>query len=452
MSEASDQSQKQALENQQELCIAAKGLGKCYQIYAKPKDRLKQAFMRGRKQYYKEFWALRDIDLEVRRGETLAIIGRNGSGKSTLLQMICGTLTATEGSIQTHGTIAALLELGSGFNPEFTGLENVYLNASLFGLSKQQTESRLDDIQAFADIGEFIQQPVKTYSSGMLVRLAFAVIAHVEPSVLIVDEALSVGDAVFGQRCMRFIRRFTEKGTLLFVSHDLNAVSSLCNRAIWINSGRLAMDSQTSSIITAYTKYCLESSKAEINATPKNLSTDAKVKPAPKAFVAAKDNLNVNAQKDLASWTEGQDYGNRHAQIQEVKLLNGTGDQTITPKCGEKVRLSITAHCYEPITNFMAGFIVRNKTGMIIWGENNISQAPVKANPGETITINFEFSMPFLAPSAYSISVAISEGDPDLPSAMHYKPDVFIMEPILGNRHVHGVFAAPDMAILTEVL
>jgi lipopolysaccharide transport system ATP-binding protein len=168
------------------------------------------------------------VSLEVRRGETLGIIGRNGSGKSTLLQMICGTLTPTEGSVQTHGTVAALLELGSGFNPEFTGIENVYLNALLHGLSREQTEERLEDIQAFADIGEFIHQPVRTYSSGMLVRLAFAVIAHVDASVLIVDEALSVGDAVFGQRCMRFIRRFKEAGTLLFVSHDMNAVSSLC--------------------------------------------------------------------------------------------------------------------------------------------------------------------------------------------------------------------------------
>lgn len=435
----------------QDLCIEAKGLGKCYRIYDNPKDRLKQALLRGRRQYFREFWALRDVNLEVRKGETLAIIGRNGSGKSTLLQMICGTLHPTEGSIKTHGTIAALLELGSGFNPEFTGIENVYLNASLFGLSQQQINSRLEDIQAFADIGEFILQPVKTYSSGMLVRLAFAVIAHVEPSVLIVDEALSVGDAVFGQRCMRFIRRFTEKGTLLFVSHDLNAISSLCERAVWINSGRVRMNAKTTAIITAYTKYCLESSQAEASNRKPELDDAAEPERAERAC-KAEAREGPHELTEVADWHEGHDYGNRHAQIQAVHLFNSLGEKTITPNCGDKVCLSIKSYCMAAIDNFMAGFIVRNKTGMIIWGENNIVlQASLKAHAGEYVEVSFDFTMPFLAPGAYSVSVAISEGDPEVPSVMHYKPDVFILEPILEKRHVHGVFAAPDMTITAEV-
>lgn len=201
------------------LSISVNNLSKCFQVYDNPKARLKQAIWRGRRQYYKEFWALQGVNFDLSKGESLGVIGRNGSGKSTLLQLICGTLTPTSGRVETHGRIAALLELGSGFNPEFTGLENVFLNASMLGLSKEETNTRLDDILAFADIGDFVNQPVKAYSSGMAVRLAFAVIAHVSADILIVDEALSVGDVFFNQKCMRFINRFRENGSLLFVIH-----------------------------------------------------------------------------------------------------------------------------------------------------------------------------------------------------------------------------------------
>ena len=198
-SATADQSSYQTTrEESGDILIEASNLGKCYRIYDDPKHRLKQAIRRN-KQYYREFWALQDVSFQVRRGETLGVIGRNGSGKSTLLQLLCGTLTPTTGNIRSQGRIAALLELGSGFNPEFSGIENVYLNASLHGLNRNETESRIDDILAFADIGDFIDQPVKTYSSGMAVRLAFAVIAHVNAEILIVDEALSVGDAFFNQ-------------------------------------------------------------------------------------------------------------------------------------------------------------------------------------------------------------------------------------------------------------
>src|SRR5690606_26363765 len=186
--------------------ISVAGLSKCFHLYEKPRDRLLQMFSFGRRQYYSEFWALRDVSFEVRRGETIGVVGRNGSGKSTLLQMICGTLTPTAGTISTNGRIAALLELGAGFNPEFTGRENVYLNAAILGLSRQETDERFDDIAAFADIGDFIDQPVKMYSSGMYVRLAFAVAINSTPDILIVDEALAVGDVRFQYKCMRRIK------------------------------------------------------------------------------------------------------------------------------------------------------------------------------------------------------------------------------------------------------
>src|SRR5262245_6270990 len=219
-----------------ELVIGAHGVGKAYNIYRRPEDRLKQMFFR-RRRYYEEYWALRDVSLDVRRGETLGIVGRNGSGKSTFLQIACGTLEPTSGHIETRGRIAALLELGAGFNPEFTGRENVYLSASILGLTPAQVYERYPAIVDFAGIGDFLEQPIKTYSSGMQARLAFAVAAHVDADILIVDEVLAVGDAAFAQKCMRFIRRFKDRGTLLFVSHDVSAVVGLCDRAVWLDGG-----------------------------------------------------------------------------------------------------------------------------------------------------------------------------------------------------------------------
>lgn len=226
-----------------EFAIEVDGLSKCYHIYDKPRDRLMQMLYRGRRQYFREFWALRDVTFQVRKGETVGIVGRNGSGKSTLLQIICGTLNPTSGSIRTHGRIAALLELGSGFNPEFTGRENVFLNASVLGLSRAETEARFDEIAAFADIGQFIDQPVKTYSSGMVVRLAFAVAINVDPQILVVDEALSVGDELFQRKCFSRIEAIRAAGaTILFVSHSGGTVVELCDRALLLDSGeRLAL-------------------------------------------------------------------------------------------------------------------------------------------------------------------------------------------------------------------
>ena len=462
----------------EELCIQAHNLGKCYRIYNNPKDRLKQALWGTKKKYYREFWALRNFDLEIKKGDTLAILGQNGSGKSTLLKMICGTLTPTEGSIYSKGRVAALLELGSGFNPEFTGIENIFLNASLLGLSKKQVEERLDDIRAFADIGDFVNQPIHTYSSGMVMRLAFAVIAHVEASVLIVDEALSVGDAVFGQRCMRFIRKFKEKGTLLFVSHDLNAVSSLCESCIWVDSGRLMMKDETKTIVTAYTRYCQDSTERETMQQPSvQEETDNKTG---KKDPARKENNRstrlttkrddgrefkdktkqynskpiqkrpINADYNI-KWDETKDYGNKNAIIEYCHLRDEEGYLTNTPECGKKLSIEIGALCKKKINNFMAGFIVRDRTGLLIWGDNNIDEEIVSVQVEDRIQVKFEFTMPFVSSGDYSISVAVSEGDPSEPTVAHYKPDVAILRPLLGNRTVHGVFAASDMTISVEV-
>ena len=231
-----------------DTAIRVENLGKCYHIYDHPRDRLKQFVLphlqraagRPSAKYYREFWALKDLNFEVRRGETVGIIGRNGSGKSTLLQLICGTLNPTTGSVRTQGRVSALLELGSGFNPEFTGRENVYMNGAVLGLSMEEVNARFNDIAAFAEIGDFIEQPVKTYSSGMMMRLAFAVAVHVEPDILVVDEALSVGDIAFRNKCSEVIQKMMARGvTILFVTHDLGTLQLLCSRVLWLAHGEL---------------------------------------------------------------------------------------------------------------------------------------------------------------------------------------------------------------------
>lgn len=236
-----------------EILIDVANLGKCYHLYQHPRDRLLQSFFRGRKKFHREFWALLNISLQVRRHEAVAIIGRNGAGKSTLLQLIAGTLTPTCGKITVQGRVAALLQLGSGFNPAFTGRENVFLNGAILGFSRAEINRRFDEIAAFAEIGNFIDQPVKTYSSGMAMRLAFAVSVCLEPEVLIIDEALSVGDAVFQFKCRDRLQDLITKGTtLLFVSHDMSAVKSFCNRAIYLENGGKKAEGEPEHITERY--------------------------------------------------------------------------------------------------------------------------------------------------------------------------------------------------------
>jgi len=234
-------SSEQFMVNGSSMAILCENLGKCYHVYDNPMARLKQALWRGSRTYYHEFWALRSASFEVNRGESLGIIGRNGSGKSTLLQLIAGTLTPSEGTVQTQGRVAALLELGSGFNPEFSGLENIHLNATMLGLGKQEIEDKIDDILAFAEIGTFIDQPVKTYSSGMTVRLAFAVATALDPDILIIDEALSVGDSFFTNKCRKKMISLRDSGaTMIVVSHDLEQLAALCDTGLVVSKGTLS--------------------------------------------------------------------------------------------------------------------------------------------------------------------------------------------------------------------
>lgn len=242
--------------------VEAHQLSKCYRVFRSPRGRLLQGLWPGKRRFYEPFWALQNVSFQLERGRTLGVVGRNGSGKSTLLQLLCGTLTPTSGSVQCHGRVAALLELGSGFNPEFTGLENVYLNAALLGLSDRETNERLDAILGFADIGDFVQQPVKTYSSGMALRLAFAVQANIEPDLLVVDEALAVGDEYFQRKCFNHINRLRESGTaILLVSHSCPQIIKHCDEALLLDHGQLLLHDTPKRVVTAYQQ--LSSSKGE---------------------------------------------------------------------------------------------------------------------------------------------------------------------------------------------
>lgn len=233
--------------------IHAQNLSKVYKIYAKPSDRLKETFSHNKTKYFKEFYALNDVSFDIVEGETVGIIGRNGSGKSTLLKILTGVLNNTAGAIDINGKISALLELGAGFNGEFTGIENIFLNGTIMNIPREEMEKKLDDIIAFADIGDYINQPVKTYSSGMFVRLAFAVAINVEPDILIVDEALAVGDTRFQLKCMDKFMEFMKAGkTILFVSHDVNSIKRFCKRTIWLNNGKLIMDGNTDEVTDRY--------------------------------------------------------------------------------------------------------------------------------------------------------------------------------------------------------
>ena len=425
-----------------EIAIKVQNLSKCYHIYDNPRDRLKQ-FIAPRlqrltwqqpKQYFREFWALKDVSFEVKKGETVGIIGRNGSGKSTLLQMICGTLTPTSGSIQTNGRIAALLELGSGFNPEFTGRENVYMNASVLGLSNKEIDERFDDIIAFADIGDFIEQSVKTYSSGMMVRLAFAVIAHVDADILVVDEALSVGDAVFTQKCMRFIRNFQKHGSLLFVSHDTASVQNLCKSGIWMKNGSIEKTGSAKNVSEAYLQYTLqeicgeESKLISIEATiigDVGLTEEtADVKEIPQAIdygavITTQDNIFA-----AKGWKTG------HADIVSVSLTSQSSGHENIFEGGEPVRMTICAKTHERLQNPILGFLVRDRLGQDLFGENTLNFTNLVTTPIEAgISFHgiFEFRLPMLPNGQYAVMASVADGDLHTNVQHHLMHDALII-------------------------
>lgn len=408
-----------------DYAIRVANLSKCYQIYETPRDRLKQFILprvhrslRLRpRQYFREFWALQEVSFEVKRGETVGIIGRNGSGKSTLLQMICGTLTPTNGSVQTQGRVAALLELGSGFNPEFTGRENVYMNASVLGLTKHEIDTRFTDIVNFADIGEFIEQPVKTYSSGMMVRLAFAVIAHVDADILVVDEALAVGDAFFTQKCMRYLRNFMKTGTVLFVSHDTASVRNLCSRAIWLEKGRVLQEGSPKEVCEGYLEAFYEAQQGKSTTTRIKVATSNSNVP---LRDQRRDFINAsNLRNDIQIFDfdpEAPSFGQGAAQVTDVKLLDVNGNPLAWIVGGEHVILQVKVLTRKFLDSPIIGFYIKDKLGQNLFGDNTFLSyydKPVFCESGNSLKAEFSFQMPRLAAGDYSITVAIANGTQD---------------------------------------
>jgi lipopolysaccharide transport system ATP-binding protein len=400
-----------------EIVIRANNLSKCYQIYDAPRDRLKQFVVpriqrlagQSPKQYFREFWALKDVSFEIKKGETVGIIGRNGGGKSTLLQILAGTLAPTSGEANINGRVAALLELGSGFNPEFSGRENVFLNGQILGLSQQELESRYDRIVEFAEIGEFIDQPVKTYSSGMFVRLAFAVQAHIDASIIIIDEALAVGDVFFRQKCYARLEQLRSSGAaVLLVSHSMPDIEQYCERAILLDRGTPQFIGSASEATKHY--YLLHQNQtgcktAAVQAT----SIPADVRPITQLDPSI-SHPSVDAFVDLSNKSQ---VSNGQACCTGVAVCNAAGEPCSSFRQGDKVLFYYEFELKEDIGVPICGLTITNDRGVIVHGKNSW-QCPDDVStgyvPGCLVSCRQEISLD-IAPGEYVFGVGLAAAD-----------------------------------------
>ena len=406
------------------VVISIKNLTKKYLIYDSPSERFKQFFYPKLKRflklketnYFKEHIALENISFEICKGETVGILGINGAGKSTLLQIICGTIPPTEGEVKVNGKVAALLELGSGFNLEFTGRENIHLNATILGLSPKQIEERFNSIVKFSELDNFIDLPVKTYSTGMLMRLAFAVIAHVDADILIIDEALSVGDVFFAQKCIRFLKDFMQKGTILFVSHDSTSVINLCNKALLLDEGNLVRIGNPKNVAEFYSAKLLANNDLSKN----NFEIDNK----------PKEN-NLNSQNSLGD-SKNNDFGKRKCEIIKSSLKNKDNNANVKLFYGrENVELLVQVLINENITNPIIGFNIKDGFGQIIFGSNTLltkKRDLISCRENEIIESRFQFLMPVLKGGKYTIDCAVASGTLNYHIFQHYIYDALAFE------------------------
>lgn len=425
-----------------DVVIRASNLSKCYQIYDAPRDRLKQFIVPHLqhmvgvrpKQYYREFWALKDVSFEIRKGETVGVIGKNGCGKSTLLQILCGTLTPTAGCVEVQGRIAALLELGSGFNPEFTGRDNVYLNGTILGLSREDIDSRIDDILAFADIGDFIDQPVKTYSSGMFVRLAFATQAYVDPDVLIVDEALAVGDSYFVHKCMQRFHYMQKRGTtILLVSHDATAIKTLCKRAIWLDQGEISGMGPASTVVDQYLSAVRKQPVyVDFGRSVGNVGAGANGdEPRANSLQCGETSIpNIDRRMgDQSCSFVGVGLYDKHLCRSTIIANNSTA----------LLRVTFTNNSLQEDELLIVGYSLRNNRGIDIASNNSeIEKVLVRSpEPGGTKTVRMCIDLPELHPGSYSFSISIGRRDED--GRMHSLDGVTnaVVFDVVSERPVH---------------
>jgi ABC-type polysaccharide/polyol phosphate transport system ATPase subunit len=381
--------------------VEFQGVSKSYAIYDSPGDRLKELLSLNRLKRHQDFWALHDVSFEVKRGETFCIVGENGSGKSTLLQMVAGILHPTSGTVAIHGRVSALLELGAGFNPEFSGRDNVYLNGSILGLTTRQIDQRYKDIAAFAEIGDFIDQPVKTYSSGMVVRLAFAVAINVDPEILLVDEALAVGDIYFRQRCMRKVHELRQRGiTILFVSHAVSDVKAIGDRVLWLDHGRMIDVGEPDRVISKYLAAMTEKDSTYLllkSAADPQLRRGGPMQ-APE-IVETIPNIDHR-------------FGDGRAQVIGIAVLDEQGRTVSILEPSSRILVRISVRATADVALPIVGFMLRNQLGMDFSGTNTAREgyelAPLQA--GDIITVDFYVDLPELYPASFSFSPAIADG------------------------------------------
>src|SRR6266436_6545858 len=379
--------------------IRFENVSKSYPIYDSPGDRLKELVTFNRREFHRNFWALQDVSFEVARGETFCVIGENGSGKSTLLQLVAGILQPSSGTVEVNGRVSALLELGAGFNPEFTGRDNVYLNGAILGLSTREIDARYRNIEEFAEIGDFINRPVKTYSSGMVVRLAFAVAINVDPEILLVDEALAVGDIYFRQRCMRKVHELRARGvTILFVSHSTGDVKAIGDRVMWLERGRLMDIGDPERVISKYLAAMVEKDSAYLT-LKKPLDRPQAVSTLAPEIVTHIPNVDHR-------------HGDGRTEVLGIAVLNPYGQPVglLEPLSTAVVRISVRAKQQIPLP--IVGFMMRNHLGLDFSGTNTSREGyelPPMA-PGDIYTVDFHLDLPELYPQVFSFSPAIADG------------------------------------------
>jgi ABC-type polysaccharide/polyol phosphate transport system ATPase subunit len=413
------------------IAVKVEGLSKAYKLYDRPIDRLKESVHILRKKYHRDFYAVKNVSLEVKKGECLGIVGKNGCGKSTLLKIIAGVLTPSSGSIEVVGRVSALLELGIGFNPEMTGIENIYFNGAIMGIDRKTMDTRIGDIVSFADIGEFIHQPLKTYSTGMFVRLAFAAAINVDPDILVIDEALAVGDIRFQQKCFRKIKEFSDNGkTIIFVSHDTGAINNLCSRAIWLNDNAIYRCGAPQEITREYISYMSYDSVTITNlpdADNQIIAEDEDIPP--------EESIEWNNLEGCSFFGEGG------AEIKRVALyLNKSQKNVNILQGGEDVVFALDIKINSDIYFPIIGFSVKDEYGNNILGINTYIYK-IEVRPlfkGERIVVEFIFKFPMLKNGNYTFSPAIAEGTQENHIQHHWVHDAYVIQ-LLNNDIKHRI-------------
>lgn len=385
--------------------IKVQNVSKIYRLYAKPIDRLKEAVNIFHKSYHSSFYAVKDISFQVGKGETVGIVGTNGSGKSTILKIITGVLRPSGGSVTVNGRVSALLELGAGFDPDYTGIENIYMNGSILGFTRDEMDGKMQEILDFADIGDFVHQPVKTYSSGMLVRLAFALAINVEPEILIIDEALAVGDAFFQAKCFHKLEEIKKAGvTILFVSHDIVSVKKMCSRAVWIEKGILQDVGDAKSICEKYLSMQIRRQNEEISRMIGDL---------------ALDNVDVDIRKgkkktfrSICKEQAAQVTGNGEGEIVSFYILDQNGDEVSVLEVEKEYRFGLLAHFNCSLSNVLFGFEMENVRGVKLFSINNFltDQVVKEVRSGEYVEAMFTLTLPRICRGEYLISPSLARG------------------------------------------